>query len=417
MSRCVVVGSGAREHALAWALAKSAEVIVTPGSDGMSAHGLTCVATPATELDADLFVVGPEQPLVEGLADLLRDQGKIVVGPGSAGAQLEGSKAFMKDFLAGANVPTADFGVFRDPVKAWAFLDTQRPPYVIKTDGLAAGKGVLVTEDVELARRDVVAKLSGDAFGEAGTTLIIEEALEGSECSLLVLCDGRDLVALTPAQDFKRVEEGERGANTGGMGALAPLVLDEDEVETMMKELLEPTLNELRRRGIDYRGVLYAGVMRTPHGAKLLEYNVRFGDPETQVLAPLYGDQWYDMLYAVGVGQLRDVVAKPEGAAVTVVLAAAGYPHTPRRGDEIRGLGDDGQLAQAREGVVIFHAGSVRDNDGTWRTNGGRVLAVTGVAASIAEARTRAYDAASLVSFDGCVWRRDIASAALEGAP
>lgn len=416
MSRCVVVGSGAREHALAWALAKSVEVIVTPGSDGMAAQGLTCVATSATELDADLFVVGPEQPLVDGLADALRDQGKIVVGPGRTGAQLEGSKAFMKDFLASANVPTAAYGVCHDAASAWAYLASLRPPYVIKTDGLAAGKGVLVTDDYEAARADVSAKLSGDAFGAAGTTLIIEEALEGSECSLLVLCDGRDLMALTPAQDFKRVEEGERGANTGGMGAFAPLVLDEDEVATIMKEVLEPTLDELRRRDIDYRGVLYAGVMRTPHGAKLLEYNVRFGDPETQVLAPLYGDQLYAMLYGVGTGRLRDVVAKPDGAAVTVVLAAAGYPHDPRRGDEIHGLGEDGQLTHAREGVVIFHAGSARDGDGTWRTNGGRVLAVTAVAATIADARTRAYEAAALISFDGCVWRRDIASSALEVA-
>ncbi len=416
MSRCVVVGSGAREHALAWALAKSAEVIVTPGSDGMAAHGLTCVATHPSELEADLFVIGPEQPLVDGLADTLRDQGKIVVGPGRVGAQLEGSKAFMKDFLAAAKVPTADFGVFRDAAPAWAFLDTMRPPYVIKTDGLAAGKGVLVTDDLELARRDVVTKLSGEAFGDAGTTVIIEEALDGSECSLLVLCDGRDLVALVPAQDFKRVGDGDRGANTGGMGALAPLVLDDGEVATMMKEVLEPTLDELRRRDIDYRGVLYAGVMRTSRGAKLLEYNVRFGDPETQVLAPLYGDQLYEMLYGVGVGGLRDVVARPEGAAVTVVLAAAGYPHDPRRGDEIHGLGDDGQLAHGREGVVIFHAGSARDDDGTWRTNGGRVLAVTAVASSVAQARSRAYEAAALISFDGCVWRRDIASSALEVA-
>lgn len=410
------MGSGAREHALAWALAKSADVIVTPGSDGMAAQGLTCVATPATELDADLFVIGPEQPLVDGLADALRDQGKIVVGPGRAGAQLEGSKAFMKEFLASANVPTASYGVFRESSSARAYLDSLRPPYVIKTDGLAAGKGVLVTDDYEAACADVTAKLSGDAFGEAGTTLVIEEALEGSECSLLVLCDGRDLVALVPAQDFKRVGEGERGANTGGMGAFAPLVLDDDEVATIMKEVLEPTLEELRRRDIDYRGVLYAGVMRTPGGAKLLEYNVRFGDPETQVLAPLYGDQLYAMLYGVATGHLRDVVAKPDGAAVTVVLAAAGYPQDPRRGDEIHGLGDDGQLAEAREGVVIFHAGSARGDDGTWRTNGGRVLAVTAVASTITAARARAYEAAALITFDGCVWRRDIASSALEVA-
>ncbi|HEY7930696.1 MAG TPA: phosphoribosylamine--glycine ligase [Acidimicrobiales bacterium] len=412
MSRCVVVGSGAREHALAWALAKSADVIVTPGNAGMAAHGLTCVTTPASDLEADLFVIGPEQPLVEGLADVLRAQGKNVVGPGAAGARLEGSKAHMKRFLAAAGVPTADFGVFDDVTAARAHLAASRPPYVIKTDGLAAGKGVLVTTDFDEAMRDLEAKLRGDAFGDAGTTIVIEEALEGTECSLLVLCDGNDLVALTPAQDFKRVGDGDTGANTGGMGAFAPLALAAGEVERIMRELLVPTLEELRRRGVDYRGVLYAGVMRTATGPQLLEYNVRFGDPETQVLAPLYDDGLYELLFAVATGQLAKVRVAPRGAAVTVVLAAAGYPHDPRRGDVIVGLGDDGQLDQAQDGVVVFHAGTTRGEDGRWRTNGGRVLAVTAVGADVAEARARAYDAAALVSFEGQVWRRDVAAGA-----
>ena len=412
MRRCVVVGSGAREHALAWALAKSAEVVVTPGNAGMSAQGLTCVTTPATELEADLFVIGPEQPLVDGLADALRDQGKLVVGPSSAGALLEGSKAYMKDFLASAQVPTADFGVFEASAAALAFLDTMSPPYVIKTDGLAAGKGVLVTNDFEEACRDVSAKLSGAAFGAAGTKIVIEEALEGTECSLLVLCDGVHLHALVPAQDFKRVGDADSGANTGGMGALAPLELSSDEVATIMSEVLEPTLEELRRRGIDYRGVLYAGVMRTPKGPKLLEYNVRFGDPETQVLAPLYGEGLYALLHGVATATLDEVRVAAKGAAVTVVLAASGYPQDPRRGDVISGLGADGQLGELREDVVIFHAGTARDEDGTWRTNGGRVLAVTGLGANVEEARHRAYEAAALVSFEGCVWRRDIAQVA-----
>jgi len=408
----VVVGSGAREHALAWALAKSAEVVVTPGNAGMSAQGLTCVTTPATELEADLFVIGPEQPLVDGLADALRDQGKLVVGPSSAGALLEGSKAYMKDFLASAQVPTADFGVFEASAAALAFLDTMSPPYVIKTDGLAAGKGVLVTNDFEEACRDVSAKLSGAAFGAAGTKIVIEEALEGTECSLLVLCDGVHLHALVPAQDFKRVGDADSGANTGGMGAFAPLELSSDEVATIMSDVLEPTLEELRRRGIDYRGVLYAGVMRTPKGPKLLEYNVRFGDPETQVLAPLYGEGLYALLHGVATATLDEVRVAAKGAAVTVVLAASGYPQDPRRGDVISGLGADGQLGELREDVVIFHAGTARDEDGTWRTNGGRVLAVTGLGANVEEARHRAYEAAALVSFEGCVWRRDIAQVA-----
>ena len=405
----MVVGSGAREHALAWALANSAEVVVTPGNAGMAAQGLTCVDTPASELEADLFVIGPEQPLVDGLADTLRDQGKLVVGPGRAGALLEGSKAYMKDFLAAANVPTADFGVFEASAPALAFLDTMSPPYVIKTDGLAAGKGVLVTDDYDEACRDVASKLSGDAFGDAGTKVVIEEALEGIECSLLVLCDGKHLHALVPAQDFKRVGDTDTGANTGGMGAFAPLNLSSDEVATIMSEVLEPTLEELKRRGVDYRGVLYAGIMRTPKGPQLLEYNVRFGDPETQVLAPLYGEGLYALLYGVATGTLDHVRVAAHGAAVTVVLAASGYPQDPRRGDVIFGLGANGQLDEPRENVVIFHAGTARDEDGTWRTNGGRVLAVTAVGQDVDEARRRAYEAAALVSFEGCVWRRDIA--------
>ena len=211
MTRCVVVGSGAREHAFAHALAKTAEVVVTPGNDGIAAHGLTCVTTPATDLDADLFVVGPEAPLVDGLADRLRTQGKTVVGPGEAGAQLEGSKSFMKEFLTVAGVPTAAYGVFSDEAAAAGFLDTMTPPYVIKTDGLAAGKGVLVTSDLDEAKRDITDKLSGKSFGDAGRTIVLEEGLVGEECSLHVLCDGADVVVLARAQDFKRVGRPGRG--------------------------------------------------------------------------------------------------------------------------------------------------------------------------------------------------------------
>jgi len=410
VSRCVVVGSGAREHALAWGLAKSCDVVVTPGNPGIAAHGITCVQTPATELDADLFVIGPEQPLVEGLADRLRAQGKRVVGPGAEGARLEGSKAYMKDFLASAGVPTAQYGTFRDEAAALAFLATMTPPYVVKTDGLAAGKGVLVTHDFDEAARDVQDKLSGSSFGDAGTTVIIEEGLDGRECSLIVLCDGRDVVDMVPAQDFKRVGDGDQGANTGGMGAYAPMgTMTPEQVAVVMRDIVAPTVVELRRRDIDFRGVLYAGVMLSSTGPKLLEYNVRFGDPETEVLVPLYGDQLFDLLVRVADGELAGARVSPSGAAVTVVLAAAGYPHDPRRGDVISGLGADGQLADSREGVTVFHAGTARDDQGAFVTAGGRVLAVTGVGASIAEARQRAYEGATLVTFEGKVMRSDIA--------
>ena len=409
----MVVGSGAREHALAWALASRAQVVVTPGNDGMRAHGLTCVDTAAGDLDADLFVIGPEQPLVEGLADDLRDQGKVVVGPGRAGAQLEGSKAYMKEFLTAAGVPSADFATFDAPEAAVAFLRTLRAPYVVKTDGLAAGKGVLVTQDFDEACADVRAKLSGRAFGAAGERIIVEEGLDGAECSLLVLCDGQVALPLAAAQDFKRVGDDDLGANTGGMGAYAPMELGDDQVTTIMRDIVAPTLVELARRSIDFRGVLYAGVMLSARGPQLLEYNVRFGDPEAEVLAALYGGELLDLLVRVGEGRLAGAAAPVRGAAVTVVLASAGYPASARTGDPIDGLGADGQLREAHPGVVVFHAGTVRDAQGRFYTAGGRVLCVTATGSSLEQARTRAYEAASLVTFEGRVMRRDIARDAL----
>ncbi len=412
MSRCVVVGSGAREHALAWGLSKSAEVIVTPGNAGIAAHGITCVSTPATELDADLFVIGPEQPLVEGLATKLRAQGKVVMGPGEDGALLEGSKAFMKDFLKAASVPTAGYGTFNNVEDAISFLKTMTAPYVIKTDGLAAGKGVLVTNDFEEACRDIKDKLSGEAFGDAGTTVIIEEGLDGEECSLIVLCDGTNVLPLVPAQDFKRVGDNNEGANTGGMGAYAPMVAMNDElVATVMEKIIAPTVVELKKRGIDFRGVLYAGVMLTSKGPKLLEYNVRFGDPETEVLVPLYGDRIFELLQRTGEGNLSGVLEKSSGNAVTVVLAAEGYPQSPRKGDVIAGLGSNGQLESPIDGVTVFHAGTTKNESGEFVTAGGRVFAVTGVGPSMKEARSRAYEAASLITFKGKVMRSDIALA------
>ena len=410
MTRCVVVGSGAREHALAWALAKSVEVVVTPGNPGIAAHGLTCVSTPAIDLEADLFVIGPEEPLVDGLADQLRVQGKTVLGPGAAGAVLEGSKAYMKEFLAAAGVPSAAYGTFRDEGDALAFLDTMAPPYVIKTDGLAAGKGVLVTNDLDDARRDVTAKLRGETFAGAGRTVVIEEGLLGVECSLHVLSDGTSALPLVPAQDFKRIGEDDQGANTGGMGAYAPMVsMSDADVELVMARIITPTLEELRRRSLEFRGVLYAGVMLTAEGPKLLEYNVRFGDPETEVLVPLYGEELFDVLMRCSEGRLDGATLTSSGAAVTVVLAAEGYPERPRKGDVIAGLGDDGQLAESNEHVVVFHAATLRNAAGDFLTRGGRVLAVTGLGETLAEAREQAYAGARLINFRGCQRRGDIA--------
>ncbi len=411
MKRAVVVGSGAREHALAWRLSSSADVVVTPGNAGIAAHGIACVDVPATELEADLFVIGPEAPLVDGLADRLRAQGKVVVGPGVDGARLEGSKAYMKEFLTAAGVPTARYGSFSDVEAALAFLAAMAPPYVVKTDGLAAGKRVLVTNDLDAARADVAEKLSGSAFGAAGTTVVIEEGLVGEECSLLYLCDGAAATALAPAQDFKRVGDGDAGANTGGMGAYAPMDAARGAIETEVRErIIEPTLAELTRRGIDFRGVLYAGVMLTAAGPKLLEYNVRFGDPETEAIMAVVDGDLFEALVTIGRGEGAPAVASA-GYAVTVVVASPGYPERPRTGGVIEGLSPDGQLASPLEGVVIFHAGTARDDAGRFVTAGGRVLAITATGPSIDAARRLAYEASARVTFEGMVMRTDIAAA------
>ncbi len=318
----------------------------------------------------------------------------------------------MKELLEVANVPTAAYGTFRDVDDALAMLHSMTPPYVIKTDGLAAGKGVLVTDSRREAEHDVREKLSGQSFGEAGGTIVIEEGLVGDECSLLVLVDGTRAVALPPAQDFKRVGDGGTGPNTGGMGAFAPLsTMSIPLVDDVMTHMIEPTLRELRRRGVDYRGVLYAGLMLTGNGPKLLEYNVRFGDPETQALIPLIADDLDQLLIDASTGGLHAGPALHPGGSVTVVLAARGYPTTPRYGDVITGLGADGQLAAPLEGVTVFHAGTRLDDEGRFVTAGGRVLAITATGPSVAAARGRAYEATDRVQFEGRQMRTDIASA------
>ena len=399
-----VVGGGGREHALATVLRRHHEVIVTPGNPGIPGS----TGTPPEQVDADLFVIGPEAPLVAGLADRLRAQGRRVFGPGADGARLEGSKAWMKDLLVEAGVPTASHGTFTDAGPALAFLDTMRPPYVVKTDGLAAGKGVTVTESLDDARRAVADYLSGEAFGDAGRTVVIEEGLTGPEVSILAICDGTRAVALAPAQDFKRLGDGDRGPNTGGMGAFSPVPgVDQAVVDLVMRDAVEPTLAALRGRGIDYRGVLYAGLMLTPDGPKMLEYNVRFGDPETQVVLPRITSDLGRLLADAADGRLGEPPTFDDGAAVTVVCAAEGYPREVRTGDTIEGIVAASQL----EGVSIFCAGVGVGPDGALATAGGRVLAVTGQAGTIAEARARAYAAVGLIRWPGMQHRGDIASA------
>jgi phosphoribosylamine--glycine ligase len=415
------VGSGGREHALAHTLARTADVVVTPGNPGMAAP-ITVADAPVEEVEADLYVIGPEAPLVAGLADTLRAQGKAVVGPGADGALLEGSKAFMKEVLSAAGVPSARFAAFDSlqTADALAYLDTMAAPWVIKTDGLAGGKGVLVAQTIEDARADVAAKLSGSAFGEAGRNVVIEEGLEGEECSLLVLCDGTRAVPLVPAQDFKRVGDGDTGPNTGGMGAYSPMPqVGATDVARLMDAAVLPLVEELRRRGIDYRGVLYAGLMLTPEGPKVIEYNVRFGDPETQVVLPLLTSDPAELLLAVANGAL-DEVAPPVfagAAAVCVVLASAGYPENPRLGDTIEGLTRTGQSIAEIEGTTVFHAGTGRHSaSGPFHTAGGRVLGVTALAPTLQEARDNAYAAAAPIEWEGMELRHDIAAQAAGSA-
>jgi phosphoribosylamine---glycine ligase len=405
--RVCVVGSGGREHALADVLGRTADVVVTPGNPGIPGS----TPTAPTEIEADLFVVGPEAPLVDGLADKLRSAGRLVFGPGADGAHLEGSKAWMKDVVASAGVPTADYGAFGSVGPALDFLRGLKGPYVIKTDGLAAGKGVLVTESLIEAEDDVKAKLSGVSFGDAGRTVVIEEGLTGPELSVLAVCDGRRAVALAPAQDFKRIGSDDTGPNTGGMGAYSPVpVAGPDLVDEVMDRFVEPTLTNLRQRGIDYRGVLYAGLMLTPDGPRLLEYNVRFGDPEAQVVLPRLTEDFdlAAMLAEAAAGSLRSEPRFVDDAAVGVVIASPGYPAEPRLGAMIEGI----DACREAPGVRVYCAGVDRNPDGRFVASGGRVLNVVGMAPTIAAARSRAYAGVAKIVLPGMQFRQDIATIA-----
>ena len=400
--RVVVVGSGGREAVLAEVLGRTAEVVVTPGNPGIPGS----VPTPPEDLDADLFVIGPEVPLVDGLADQLRAAGKRVYGPGADGARLEGSKAWMKEVVEAAGVPTARHRTFTDADDAIAFLRTLPAPWVVKTDGLAAGKGVLVTHDRDEAEADVRAKLAGSSFGDAGRTVVIEEGMTGPEVSVFAVCDGTDAVVLPPAQDFKRVGDGDAGPNTGGMGAYSPLPWLPDGFEDdVLVRFIRPTLVELQRRGIDYRGTLYAGLMVTEAGPRLVEFNVRFGDPDSQVVLLRLTSDLAALLAEAADGQLRSTPTVASDAVVLVVAAAEGYPATSRAGDVIEGI----ERARLIPDASVFTAGVALDDEGRLVTAGGRVLNVVGRGPDVESARRVAYSALSCISWPGLHHRRDIA--------
>ena len=417
--RVVVIGSGAREHALCVALSSDPAVSAlacAPGNAGTRAVAEPlavdvadpdAIAALATAWQADLVVVGPEVPLVAGAADAVRDAGIACFGPSAEAAQLEGSKSFAKHVMTAAGVPTARAWPVGGPAELETALDEVAQldpgaPYVVKDDGLAAGKGVIVTPD----RAAAVAH--GRAVLDAGGAVLVEEYLDGPEVSLFALSDGTTVLPLVPAQDFKRRDDGDAGPNTGGMGAYAPLPwAPPGLVDEVLRTVLQPTVDEMARRGEPFSGLLYAGLALTSRGLRVVEFNARFGDPETQVVLPLLETPLAGLLHAAATGTLADVppLRWSGGSAVTVVVAAPGYPEAPRTGDPVTGADGDG----------VLHAGTALTADGLVVSSGGRVLAVTAVGADLAAARRTAYERVAGVRLAGAHWRTDIALAAVEG--
>ncbi len=418
--KVLVVGGGGREHALAWRLARSPSVdavCTAPGNPGMAAIGPAvgvdvgdpvAIADLAERERCDLVVIGPEAPLVAGAVDVLSRRSIPAFGPTAAGAHIEGSKAFAKDVMVAAGAPTAGYLATSDRDAAFAALERFAAPYVVKADGLAAGKGVRICDELAEARDAVDDALVRQAFGGAGATVVIEEFLHGPERSVFGVCDGTDVVLLSPAQDYKRALDGDGGLNTGGMGAYTPVpgfeLADVGHLEDL---IFRPVLRELAARGTLYRGLLYAGLVETADGPRLLEFNARFGDPETQAILPLLASDLGELLWASATGSVSDVeVSWHDRAVVTVVLASGGYPGSYPTGVPIEGVAD----ADAVAGVTVFHAGTATDDDGRLVTAGGRVLGVTAAGRDVGAARSTAYDAADRITFDGLHRRSDIAA-------
>lgn len=423
--KILVVGSGGREHALIWKICQSPlvrKIYAAPGNAGI-AELAECVDIEAENIDRlrdfaltqkiDLTVVGPEGPLVHGIVDSFASVGLKIFGPTKKAAQLEGSKAFAKELMTGVGVPTASYGTFEDAKQAKSFLAGRTPPFVIKADGLAAGKGVIVAgtydEAVELVRQ----MIEEQRFGEAGERVVIEEYLSGDELSILLFTDGSSIVPLASCQDHKRAYDGDRGPNTGGMGAYCPCpFVSNGELSQIIDSTARPVIKEMNRRHMPYRGLLYIGLMMTKDGPYVLEYNVRFGDPEAQAVLPRLKSDVVPLMLEIADGALKTKTLEWDTrACLTVVMASRGYPGSYDKGHEIRGLSD-----VAAEDLLVFHAGSRKEPSGKVVTNGGRVLAVSALGESLKEARDRAYQSIKSINFTGGFYRRDIGRRVLENA-
>lgn len=419
----LLLGSGGREHALAKKLAESPRcgtLYIAPGNGGTLQEGVNvalaeddpeAVAAFAREEGIGLVVIGPEAPLVAGVADAVRAAGIACFGPGAEGAQMEGSKRFSKELMERAGIPTAAYGSFTDEEAALAYVREQGAPLVVKADGLAAGKGVVVATEQGQAEEAVRECFAG-AFGDAGSTVVIEECLTGPECSLLAFTDGKTVRPMATAQDHKRALEGDRGPNTGGMGVYSPVPIVTDEELAVMKQVMVDTVAELAAEGIDYRGCLYGGFMLTPEGPKVLEFNARFGDPETQVILPRLENDLVDVMLACAEQRLDEVeLSWRDEWAVAVVLTSAGYPGSYEKGKVITGV----EGADALDGVTVYHAGTAVTDAGELVTSGGRVLAVTALGDTFEAARDLAYAACEKIDFEGKTLRHDIGLKALRG--
>ncbi len=418
----LLLGSGGREHAIAKKLAASprcGKLYIAPGNGGTSQEGENisldendpaAVAAFAKDHSCGMVVIGPEAPLVVGVADAVREAGIPCFGPGAEGAQMEGSKLFSKQLMERAGVPTAAYGSFTDEQSALDYVNAQGAPLVVKADGLAAGKGVIVATELEQAL-DAVHECFSGAFGDAGNTVVVEEMLTGPECSLLAFTDGITVRPMATSQDHKRALEGDLGPNTGGMGVYSPVPIVTPEEHETMVAIMHQTVEQLHREGIDYRGCLYGGFMLTPTGPKVLEFNARFGDPETQVILPRLQNDLVDVMLACAEQRLDEVeLSWCDDWAVSVVLTSAGYPGSYEKGKVITGIED----AEALDGVTVYHAGT-REQDGQILTNGGRVIDVTALGATFEEARNLAYAACEKIDFEGKTLRHDIGLRALKG--